>query len=571
MIARFAFALVMLQSWPAGTPRGVQTTTRADSVRILRSARSAQQSFESFRRNRLPLGPDHSGPCDVQIGRYCYWRGPENDDKPPGEDAQIIKRREALIRTLDSTTHAIAGDAWVAGQLVRYLVEASRSEDAIRFAREDCKAGVSWCASLLGYAAHLSEQFRLADSAYEKALAGLEPGERCRWMDIAELLNDDLERRFKQLDCQGKERLARRLFWMGAPLYSVGNTDLLTEHFTRLIHIRISEHAAAADGTPWSDDNRRLVLRYGWPRWFSRSSGPLTGYETRPSIVGHDAGMPYDFFPSPRAVDSLPSLEAADWALVNQQARTGYAPSYARVVHDVPCQIALFRRGDSTLAVAAWDVRRDTMLLGRSIDAALVLASPKDSNAITRASDSKTVGRIAVTGLVDSGLVSLELLSRENRKAARMRLGIPARSSGRIALSDLLFYGYSPDASPAYDLEAVRDSAMASVSIAGTRAVGVFWETYGLRLGGEPVKFTLTVEPVGVSLLRRAAEVLRFADPTSALRVQWSEVPAESHGLASRGVRVDLSRLRGGRYRVELLVSTDSGEEAVAAREIEVK
>jgi hypothetical protein len=85
------------------------------------------------------------------------------------------------------------------------------------------------------------------------------------------------------------------------------------------------------------------------------------------------------------------------------------------------------------------------------------------------------------------------------------------------------------------------------------------------------VKFTLTVEPVGVSFLRRAAEALRFADPTSALRVQWSEVPVERHGLAGRGVRVDLSGLRGGRYRLELLVSTDGGEEAVAAREIEVK
>ena len=561
----------MLQSWPAGTPQGVQTTTPADSIRILRSARSAQRSFESFRRNHLPLGYGYDGPCDVRIGRYCYWRGPENDDKPPDEDPQIIKRREALIRTLDSTTHAIAGDAWVAGQFVRYLVEAARAEDAIRFAREDCKAAVSWCASLLGYAAHVSEQFTLADSAYERALAALEPGERCKWMDISQLLDDDLERGFKRLNCQDKERLARRLFWMGAPLYSVGNTFLLTEHLTRLTRVRISEQAATTEGTPWSDDDRRLVLRYGWPRWFSRSSGPLTGNEFRPSIVGHDAGMPYNFFPPLRALDNLTSVGAADSGLANPRARTGYVLPYARVVHDVSGQISLFRRGDSTLAVAAWDARRDTMLLGRSIDAALVLASPKDSSVIARASESKTVGRISVTGLVDSGLVSLELLSRENRKAARMRLGIPARSSSRVALSDLLFYGYSPDASPAYELEAVRDSALASVSIAGTRAVGVYWETYGLRPGGEPVKFTLTVEPVGVSLLRRAAEALRFADPTSALRVQWSEVPVESHGLAGRGVRVDLSRLRGGRYRVELLVSTDRGEEAVAAREIAVK
>src|SRR5262245_5462414 len=234
MISRFAFAFVMLQSWPAGTPVGVQTTAPADSVRILRSARSAQRSFESFRRNRLPLGYGYDGPCDVHVGRYCYWRGPENDDKPPDENAQITKQRDALIRTLDSSTHAIAGDAWVAGQLVRYLVEASRGEDAIRFARDDCKAGVSWCGSLLGYAAHLSEKFPLADSAYEQVLAGLEPAERCKWMDISELLDGELDQRFSQLNCEDRERLARRLFWMGSPLYFVCNTYLLTEHLTRL-------------------------------------------------------------------------------------------------------------------------------------------------------------------------------------------------------------------------------------------------------------------------------------------------------------------------------------------------
>jgi hypothetical protein len=570
VILRF-LALVALQSWPAGEARQGPTTTSADSVRILRSARSAQQSFEAFRRNRLPLGYGYGGPCDVHIGRYCYWRGDENDDKPPAEDAQIINRREALIRTLDSSARAIAGDAWVAGQHVRYLVEASRSDDAIRYAREGCRASASWCAALLGYAAHVGEKFALADSAYEQALAAMQPGERCKWMDISDLLNDDLKRRFSQLDCDGREKLARRLFWMGSPLYSVWNTDLLTEHLARLTRIRIAENAATVDGSPWTDDDRQIVLRYGWPRWFSRSTSPMSAYQSRPSLTGHDAGMPYNFFPSARAVDSLTTVGASDWGLVDPQSPTGYAPSYARTIHDVPAQIALFRRGDSTLAVGAWDARRDTTMLGRSIDAALVVASPKDTGTIARISASRATGRIWVTGLVDSGLVSLELLSRENRKAARLRLGIPARTSNPIALSDLLVYGFSADASPSDELEAVRDSALGTTSIPASRPVGVYWETYGLRPGAEPVKFTLTVEQVGIGFLRRAAEKLRFADPTSALRVLWSEVPQQRRGIAGRGVRVDLSRLRAGRYRVELRVATDGGDEAVAMRQIDVR
>lgn len=570
MIVRL-LALVALQSWPAGEARRAQTTTAADSVRILRSARSAQQSFESFRHGRLPLGYGYSGPCDVHVGRYCYWRGDENDDKPPAEDAKIINRREALIRTLDSSARAIAGDAWIAGQHVRYLAEASRTDDAIRYAREGCKALASWCAALLGYAAHVGEKFALADSAYEQALAAMEPGERCKWMDISDLLNDDLKRRFTQLDCDGREKLARRLFWMGTPLYSVWNTDLLTEHLARRTRIQIAENAATIDGSAWTDDDRQIVLRYGWPRWFSRSSPSISAYQSLPSLTGHDAGMPYNFFPSARAVDSLTTIGASDWDLVDAQSPTGYAPSYARTMHDVPGQIALFRRGDSTLAVGAWDARRDTTMLGRSIDAALVVASPKDTGSIARISGSRPTGRIWVTGLVDSGIVSLELLSRENHKAARLRLGIPARTANRIALSDLLVYGFSADASPVYELEAVRDSILGNTSIPGSRPVGVYWETYGLRPGAEPVKFTLTVEQVDIGFLRRAAEKLRFADPTSALRVQWSEMPEERHGVAGRGVRVDLSRLRGGRYRVELRVATDNGDEAVAIREIEVR
>ena len=561
------FALVALQGLAPGDTGQARVATPADSVRIARAARSAQQSFEAFRRNRLPVGYGFSGPCDVHIGRYCYWRGEEADNPEPPENAQIKERRGALIATLDSASRTLRGDAWIAGQHVRYLVEAARIDDAIKFAREDCHATPSWCAALTGYAAHLGERFALADSAFSQALAVMETEERCRWIDISRLIDDDLERRFKKLDCAGREQMARRLFWFGAPLYSVSSTDLLTEHMARLTRIRISERAATINGLSWGDDERELVLRYGWPRWYSRSA-PSAASQSQ-VITGHDAGMPYHFFPSARAIDSVGTIDLDDWTLSEQRARTGYAPSYAKTVHAVPAQIALFRRGDSTLAVGAWDARRDTTLIGRSIDAALVLAAPGSSATIVRVGESKTTGRITVTGLIDSGLVSLELLSRENHRAARVRLGVPPRSSDRIALSDILLY--APSTSPAYELSAVRDSALASPIISPTRSVGVYWETYGLRPGAEPVDFTLTVEQVDVGWIQRAAEALRFADPASSLRIQWSEMPEHRNGVAGRGVRVDLSRLRDGRYRVELGVITRSGERAVSSREIEIR
>jgi hypothetical protein len=85
------------------------------------------------------------------------------------------------------------------------------------------------------------------------------------------------------------------------------------------------------------------------------------------------------------------------------------------------------------------------------------------------------------------------------------------------------------------------------------------------------VRFALTVEQIEIGWLQRTAARLRFADPTTATRVQWQEVPRTTNGLAGRGVRVDLSRLRSGKYRLELRATTEDGATATAIREIEVR
>lgn len=555
----------LMQAWSAhgATSPGIST---ADSVHLVRDVQSAQRSFESFRRARLPVRERSWGPCDIRIGRYCYWRGDDEDDPMPAEPLSIRARRVALIRVLDSAATLLDGDPWVAGQLVRYLVEGGRVDDAIAFARERCHAGTAWCAALGGYAAHMGNRFAEADSAYRIALAELPPAERCRWLDISDLIDGDLADRFHALDCDRRDSLAIGVLTLGAPLYSVSRTDLLTEHLARFTRIRMAEHSASTDGESWGDDVRELMLRYGWPRWYSRSEPPV-GSQMEASIAGHDSGMPFDFVPTLRAVDQIGHLSPDDWNLDDPRALTGYAPSFARSVHDLPSQIAVFRRGDSALVVAAWDARRDTTLLGRALDAALVLASPAGELAIARDSTARTVGRIWLAAPLDSGLVSLELLAPAERRAARARVGLAARDTGRIVLSDLLLY--APTGVAVDRLDAVRDSALATNVVSGATGVGVYWETYGLS-APEPLHFTLAVEQYGVGWLRRTAERLHLADPTSGLRLQWDEVPAPSAGIAARGVRLDLSRLRSGRYRVSLTARGRNGS-ATASREIVVR
>jgi hypothetical protein len=545
-----------------------------DSAHTLRDVRNAQRDFERFRRDRLPIGDVYSGSCDIRVGRYCYWRGDDNDetDTPPPEDKSITAHREQLIDLLDRAAAALPGDQWIAGQRVRYLVDAGRFDDAIHSARFDCRAGASWCNALAGYAAHSAGNYALADSLYETALDAMAPDDRCRWLDVGDELSDDLLNRYAPLDCAKREQFARRVFRLGAPLYMVSATDLLTEHLARRTFARIVEHSATPAGDSWGDDERALDDRYGWPKWFTRGEPQLGFGDRTPPIVGHDMGQPYYFLPSIGTFEHPGQTSASDWRLGDPRAPSGYAPWYARSMHQLPHQIALFRRGDSTLAVAAWNAEADTTLLGRPLTAALVLAGEDATFAITRDSSARVTGRLATVGLLDSGLVSLELLATTDRRAARARIGAPPRSTGRVALSDLLLFAENapPDtARSETDLTTAADSALTSLRIPLSRTIGVYWETYGVRTA-EPLQYTLSVEPVDVGVMRRLAERLRFADPTSGFRIRWSDVARPVDGIAARSTRLDLSRLRSGHYRVQVDVSAGGAAVASAASTFEV-
>lgn len=542
-------------------PRGAR-----DSARVRRSVESAQRSFEVYRRNHLPIrAGDGGGPCDVRIGRYCYWRGDDADDAPkPDESADVRSRRNDLIVHLDSAATQLPGDPWIAGQFARYLTEAERVDDALRFASMRCGAGPAWCAALGGYAAHAGKRFAAADSLFSVALATLALPERCRWLDISALLDGPLADRFEHLPCEARDSLTRRILQLGAPLYSVSTTDLLTEHLARYTLARIAEHSAMPDGETWGDDERELVIRYGWPQWYSRGL-PTIQMEQRASITGHDAGMPYDFIPSQHALDQDARIAADDWTLDDRRARTGYAPAYARSMHDVPNQIARFRRGDSTLIVAAWDVRRDTTLIGRQVAASLVIAADGAPLVVETKDSARTTGHLSATTAGDSGVVSLELLAAADRRAARRREGFAALDRHRLSLSDLMLY--SPSVTETADFATVRDNSLPSNEVPLARTVGVYWEAYGLQTAGEPVHYTLSVQQVGVSWMRRTVERLHLADRTTGLRLQWDEVPERHDGIAGRGVRIGLARLRSGTYRLAVTADT---REATATTEREI-
>ncbi len=571
MILGLSSVALLLQALVVAQTAGptVRDVTRADSIRIIRDARSAQTSFELFRRSRLPIRGGGISECDVRIGRYCYWRGDDDgeDDTPPEEELAVRVRRDELIRKLDGAASTLTGDAWLAGQHVRYLVEAGRADSALAFAHR-CGAGTTWCEMLAGYAAHSGGRFALADSIFRTALASMDRAERCRWLDVGDLLDDELHERFKKTDCEGREAFVRRVFRMGSPLFSVSESDLFSEYLSRVTRAKIAEHSTTTDGEVWADDQRELVLRYGWPRWYSRAETRYLA-ETQHSVTGHDGGMPYYYLPNLHAVDHMGATSADDWQLERSRAPSGYAPAFARSMHDLPSQIASFRRGDSTLIIAAWDARKDTTLIGRNVNAALVLVGLDSSAGIARAQKAPVVGHLAATGVLDSGLVSLELLAPAERRAARVRIGVPGRVKGTQALSDILLF--APTDTIASDVNAAMGTMLASNVVTGARNVGAFWEAYGLPAERTPVHYSLSVDQIEVGWMQRAKERLHLDDPSTGLRIQWDEAPMPVDGVAPRGVRLDLSRLRSGKYHVEISVSVNGAAPVVTSRDIEVR
>ena len=546
-----------------------------DSLTTLRAARRAQATFEAIRRQHLPYGSGHAGgTCDLRIGRFCYWY---DDDRQPPEHAaaepQLIRdARATLLAALDDAGARLPGDEWIAGQRVRYLVEAGRDRAAVGAARE-CRADGWWCAALLGLALHAAGDFTSADSAFDAALRNMPAPERCRWYDLAPLLPDELRHRYERLSCDDRVAFESRWWWLAAPLLSRPGNDRRTEHFARLTLARIGQTSGTAYGLGWGDDLRELLLRFGWPTYWTREASPsVTAPE--PLIVGHDPTPAFHFFPSARAFDAPADATSDDWTLAASHAPEGYAPAYADTFQQLEDQAAMFRRGDSCLVVAAYDLSDYALFGHQAAQAALVVARDEHSRWVAQhpaRSDGPDV--LTLSASCDAQLLSLEIVAPGARRVARVRHGIRAggtSGSGPAGLDVLLFD--APDSLPG-ELSAVLSHVLGTTRVRADRKLGLFWELYGVTSPAGPVSASLAVTPLGVGWLRRTVEALGLASHTATMRLHWDEGSATRAGdvaVASRALAVDLSALSPGRYRIELTVKAPGQEPATASREIEV-
>jgi hypothetical protein len=544
-----------------------------DSVAVLKSAKRAQEEFETTRRHSLPeRAGGWSGVCGERIGRVCYWYegGDDDEDKAPEEPSRIRQARTRLLAALDGAAVTIPGDEWIVGQRVRYLLEDRQPLLAARVV-EQCRAVAWWCEALGGLVRHVSGDFTGADSVFGAALADMPDDERCQWSDISSLLEGELAARYHRLDCTGRAALEARWWWLAQPLYSLGGNDRRTEHFARRVMVRIQQGRRSPLGLYWDDDLRDVMLRYGWATWWTRDPPTSALVPAEPFVTGHEPSPAFRFAPAARALDDPGSAQPDDWRFEPPGARERYAPAYAKAFTYLEHQRAVFRRGDSCIVVAAYDLSADTLFAEHAVTTALALGA--DERTLTTSRDStKTAGPRALTAttLCRPLVFSLEAVAQRERHVTRARYGLaPApQASEHAAISDLLLFD-PPDSLPT-TLAAVVPHAHGSGRVPSGHRLGVFWELYGIDPASGAVGVSLTIAPQGTGWLRRAVESVGLATKRRGVRMEWQEVP-EAAALAPRALALDLSGLSPGRYVIEVAVASASGDAVTAQQEIRIE
>jgi tetratricopeptide (TPR) repeat protein len=546
-----------------------------DSGALANAARAAQLQFEQFRRSKLPESHSARGgnSCDEQVGRFCYWYD-EKEPPPPREPERIHDARFRLITLLDSAAAANASNLWVASQRVRYLAEDGRSKDAIAAALA-CRAESWRCGTLVGFAYHDAGDYVRADSAYQAALRAMPPRDRCEWDDVSLLLDEELLPRYRAQQCGDPARLAfeRRVWWLARPLFSMPANDARTEHYARVTMAQMLTDAPSVHESGFDEDERELLLRYSWPRAWSRAGG---GFGSRgSSVVGHEPTPAYPYLPNAFVFDNPVNTDSLRWTTRPGVVHARYAPAYATPLLRLEHQSALFRRGDSSLVVLAYDLRSDSALARASdVRAALVLTQGEERDATIVRAPNKSRGVITAHSVWAPLLMSAEVTSPTVKRSARARYGIrpPYAVGVRVSLSDLLLfepYGQLPA-----KLDEVIPHMMPTLTVRSNKKLGFYWEAYGTNPTGETMGISVTVapevkdEPTRAQRLKRALRVWREAKPVT---VQVQDVSARGQTTSPRAVEVDISTLPPGPYLVELEIEVAKQYRVRAERRIVVE
>ena len=587
--AAFGALLAALPPSPSGAARGAVPPSRAsrppppDSQEVREEAEDRQEEFEERRRSHLETTWGRRVTrCDEIVGRFCLWHSDAGSWEPPEEPEPVREARLRLVAGLDSAARRIPGDPWVAGQRVRYLLEAGRHDSALE-AAEACRASEGWCRALAGLVHHRAGRYRRAGESFREALDAMGGERACRWRDLSDLLEGDLRDRFRSRPCAERGRLERRIWWLADPLFLVSGNDRRSEHFARRVLDRTQRDAETPSGVRWGEDLEELLVRYGWPSGWERD---VSTDDPGASVISHYPNPSRRWMP-PRLRHVLrPESIAGDgWTLDPSDPRSEYAPAYVRALGRLHALVSRFRRGDSALVVAAYRLEpeavegegrdADTVRIEGWVRTGLFLDPGPERPAAS--STSRTLGREGVFA-VRSGsggrLLSLEALAPVDSVAARRRHGVrlpPAPAEG-VALSDLMLVEARADTLPA-SLEGVISRARPESEYRPGDRIGLYWEVYGAPGSAERLRTSVSLSREGGGFFRSLGALLGLGGGgDEAVRVEWEDRVSPGREVRPRSLVVRLPpELPDGEYTVVVEAAPAGGDTLAASRRIRVR
>jgi hypothetical protein len=530
-----------------------QPLPAADSVAVLKQARRAQRDFERRRFMLLPVVPSAGSRCDVRVGRWCYWQD-DAEDAPP-EPEKIGELRARFLDKLASLAARIPGDRWISGQRVRYLSESRRGADAVGVASE-CRAEGSWCASLavLGYRA--AGDIPAADSALSAALEAMPAEERCAALDIEPLIEGTFRDRYHAASCSERDSLTARWLWLTRASYADSANEVRVEIFSRRLFAQLASESSSPYGPITGPDLRDLVLRYGWSEAWGRTA-PRAGLFDEGSAVGFDGPHTFALAPDDGALADLSAIGDPPKLRNDPTARARFPIHGTVALGGLAHRLALFRRGDSTLAIAAYDASADTAMRGvDSAKTAFALLRDERTPAVVARAVHGTRGIVTAMAPWRPALVAVELRDSASSRSARARIGVPLgdTTSGRVGLSDLLLFAADSDLATA--LDSVVSRAIIDGRIPSGAKLGIFWEMYGLDQG-ERVTASVGLIPDESGFFRRAAERAHLVEPRTPVHLRWEDAPEVSGSVGGRILTLGLDGVAEGSYTVELTLSVE--------------
>ena len=512
--------------------------------------------------------------------------------------------RYALRALLDSAALALPGDARIAGQRVRFALDAGDVSGAAS-AAASCSGEPVRCGLLRGFVRYRAGDVRMADSIFTSIAQAMRDDERCAWNDVRMLLDADTRRAYTGMSCEARADFEARLWWLSDPLYLEPGNERRAEHVARKVWAALLAPLGFDGRQHWRPKQggeavTESLLRYGWPSqmyW----GGPVAdrGHDSWLRAQGADTAAPYvvreysrdrlHTLPRASALQSPFQATPDDWRLNAPGDDDDWWPvehfarDRSRIVSLPIGQVAMLRRRDATRFVWAGDL--DSTQLARQLGSgvtATLFASRAVGDMPRIATSAARVGRpLVLDAALSYGatLVGIEIPGDNVLPAARTRFGVMVPEPlnalrGARALSPPLLFEPPDDDRPTLNAEDAVRRMFGTTTFRKARRIGIYWEAYGFTAADDVTIEVRMDREDRPGVLARVGGVFGLSrDASGSLGIQWREALGSSRAIQQnegdvplqlRSIILDVSRLAPGTYRLRLS-STLAGAPAVTS------